>query len=39
LRRLTVLEDTGHMVPLERPDAVIGALAELVELTAERTRA
>lgn len=36
LRRLTVLENTGHMTPLERPDVVIDALAELVTLTAER---
>jgi pimeloyl-ACP methyl ester carboxylesterase len=39
LRRLTVLEDAGHMAPLERPDVVIDALAELVTLTAERTLA
>jgi pimeloyl-ACP methyl ester carboxylesterase len=39
LRRLTVLEDTGHMAPLERPDAVIRALAELASLTAERVPA
>jgi pimeloyl-ACP methyl ester carboxylesterase len=37
LRRLTVLEDTGHMTPLERPDVVTDALAELVALTAERS--
>ena len=36
LRRLTVLEDTGHMAPLERPDAVTEALAELVTLRTER---
>lgn len=35
LRRLTVLEDTGHMTPLERPDVVVAALAELTSLTAE----
>jgi pimeloyl-ACP methyl ester carboxylesterase len=29
LKRLEVLDDTGHMAPLERPDAVIDALAEL----------
>jgi pimeloyl-ACP methyl ester carboxylesterase len=29
LVRLTVLEDTGHMAPLERADAVTDALAEL----------
>jgi pimeloyl-ACP methyl ester carboxylesterase len=29
LERLTVLEDTGHMAPLERPDAVNDALLEL----------
>ncbi|HKO28017.1 MAG TPA: alpha/beta hydrolase [Solirubrobacteraceae bacterium] len=34
LRRLTVLENTGHMTPLERPDVVIDALAELATLTA-----
>jgi pimeloyl-ACP methyl ester carboxylesterase len=39
LRRLTVLEDTGHMTPLERPDVVIDALAELATLTAERVPA
>ena len=39
LRRLTVLEGAGHMTPLERPDAVIDALAELVSLTAERAMA
>jgi len=36
LRRLTVLPDTGHMAPLERPKEVTGALIELVALTAER---
>jgi pimeloyl-ACP methyl ester carboxylesterase len=35
LRRLTVLENAGHMTPLERPDVVIEALAELATLTAE----
>jgi pimeloyl-ACP methyl ester carboxylesterase len=39
LRRLTVLEDTGHMTPLERPDVVIRALAELASLTGERVAA
>lgn len=39
LRRLTVLERTGHMTPLERPEAVIDALAELVSLTTERALA
>jgi pimeloyl-ACP methyl ester carboxylesterase len=39
LRRLTVLENTGHMSPLERPDVVIDALAELASLTAERVPA
>jgi pimeloyl-ACP methyl ester carboxylesterase len=39
LRRLTVLEQTGHMSPLERPDEVSAALAELVTLTSERTLA
>jgi pimeloyl-ACP methyl ester carboxylesterase len=29
LERLTVLDDTGHMAPLERPDAVNDALLEL----------
>ena len=29
LQRLTILEDTGHMAPLERPDAVTRALREL----------
>ena len=29
LVRLTVLEDTGHMAPLERPDQVSEALLEL----------
>jgi pimeloyl-ACP methyl ester carboxylesterase len=36
LRRLKVLENTGHMTPLERPEVVINALAELATLTAER---
>jgi pimeloyl-ACP methyl ester carboxylesterase len=35
LRRLTVLPDTGHMTPLERPDEVSQALVELSSLTAE----
>jgi pimeloyl-ACP methyl ester carboxylesterase len=35
LRGLTVLENTGHMTPLERPGVVIDALAELAALTAE----
>jgi pimeloyl-ACP methyl ester carboxylesterase len=39
LRRLTVLENTGHMAPLERPNVVIDALAELVTLTAQRVAA
>jgi pimeloyl-ACP methyl ester carboxylesterase len=39
LRRLTVLENTGHMTPLERPDVVIDALTELAALTAERVPA
>jgi pimeloyl-ACP methyl ester carboxylesterase len=39
LRRLTVLENTGHMTPLERPEVVIDALAELASLTAERVPA
>lgn len=29
LERLTILEDTGHMAPLERPEAVTRALCEL----------
>jgi pimeloyl-ACP methyl ester carboxylesterase len=36
LRRLEILRDTGHMAPLERPDAVIAAVVELVALAAER---
>jgi pimeloyl-ACP methyl ester carboxylesterase len=39
LRRLTVLENTGHMTPLERPEVVIDALAELASLTADRVPA
>lgn len=39
LRRLTVLEDTGHMTPLERPEAVVEALTELVTLTTDRVPA
>jgi pimeloyl-ACP methyl ester carboxylesterase len=39
LRRLTVIENAGHMTPLERPDVVIDALAELATLTAERVPA
>ncbi len=39
LRRLIVLENTGHMSPLERPEAVIDALAELVALRDERVPA
>jgi pimeloyl-ACP methyl ester carboxylesterase len=39
LRRLTVLENTGHMTPLERPDVVIDALAELASLTSDRVPA
>jgi pimeloyl-ACP methyl ester carboxylesterase len=35
LRRLETLPDTGHMAPLERPNAVIAAVLELVALTAE----
>jgi pimeloyl-ACP methyl ester carboxylesterase len=35
LRRLEILPETGHMAPLERPDAVIAAVLELVALTAE----
>jgi pimeloyl-ACP methyl ester carboxylesterase len=31
LERLVVLPDTGHMAPLEQPDAVTEALAELAE--------
>jgi pimeloyl-ACP methyl ester carboxylesterase len=36
LRRLTVLEDTGHMAPLERPGAVAGALVELAATAPDR---
>jgi pimeloyl-ACP methyl ester carboxylesterase len=39
LRRLTVLENTGHMTPLERPGVVIDALAELAALTPEHVAA
>ena len=39
LRRLTVLENTGHMTPLERPEVVIEALTELASLSAERAAA
>lgn len=35
LRRLTVLEDTGHMTPLERPEVVTAALVELASLLTE----
>lgn len=35
LRRLEILSDTGHMAPLERPDAVIAAVLELMALVAE----
>ena len=35
LRRLTVLENVGHMTPLERPEVVIEALSELAALTTE----
>jgi pimeloyl-ACP methyl ester carboxylesterase len=37
LRRLIVLEETGHMTPLERPDVVTDAVGELVALTPERS--
>ena len=36
LRRLTVLPDTGHMTPLERPNEVTAALVELAALTSAR---
>jgi pimeloyl-ACP methyl ester carboxylesterase len=39
LRRLIVLEHTGHMAPLERPEAVAGALAELAAPAADRALA
>jgi pimeloyl-ACP methyl ester carboxylesterase len=39
LRRLTVLERTGHMAPLERPQVVIDALTELAAIPAERAAA
>jgi len=35
LRRLAVLEDTGHMTPLEAPKVAIDALSELASLTTE----
>jgi pimeloyl-ACP methyl ester carboxylesterase len=35
LRRLTVLSDTGHMTPLERPEEVTAAAVELAALIAE----
>ena len=39
LRRLTVLPDTGHMTPLERPDEVTTALVELAALATRASRA
>jgi pimeloyl-ACP methyl ester carboxylesterase len=36
LVRLTVLDDTGHMAPLERPREVTNALVELAALRTER---
>jgi pimeloyl-ACP methyl ester carboxylesterase len=39
LERLLVLEDTGHMAPIERHDAVTGALVELAGRIRERTGA
>ena len=39
LRRVAVLEHAGHMTPLERPDVVTDALAELARLTPERVPA
>jgi pimeloyl-ACP methyl ester carboxylesterase len=39
LIRLTVLPDTGHMAPLERPQEVTDALVELAALAAERVAA
>ena len=36
LHRLTVLPDTGHVTPLERPDEVTAALVELAALTSAR---
>jgi pimeloyl-ACP methyl ester carboxylesterase len=39
LRRLVVLDDVGHMTPLERPDVVTDALAELVALAPDRSLA
>lgn len=39
LERLTVLEDTGHMAPLERPDAVIEALLALAGKVGDRSDA
>jgi pimeloyl-ACP methyl ester carboxylesterase len=37
LQRLTVLERTGHMAPLERPEAVAEALVELAMPATDRT--
>jgi pimeloyl-ACP methyl ester carboxylesterase len=39
LKRLTVLDETGHMTPLERPDAVTDALTELTAVAPERSLA
>ncbi|HTU87778.1 MAG TPA: alpha/beta fold hydrolase [Solirubrobacteraceae bacterium] len=39
LRRLIVLEDTGHMTPLERPEVVIDVLRDLAALKTERAAA
>ncbi len=35
LERLIILDDTGHMAPLERPDAVTQALVQLARRTRE----
>ena len=39
LERLTILEDTGHMAPLERPDSVTRALLEVTAKTARENDA
>jgi len=39
LARLVVLQDVGHMTPLERPDVVTDALVELAALAPDRSLA
>jgi hypothetical protein len=39
LERLIVLKDTGHMAPLERSDAVTGALVELAAKVSDQAGA